>query len=328
MSKATPSEDSFPQRLRLEHARSLAEAENAKYAQRLGYLRQLALSDPEAARAEMVADLKTRPDHAGLLTALLDAHIDAADMEATTATLNALMALDAVPPFWVPRMDILLRDGAIACDGFDIGLDVDTTAPMILRHLAQGSYEMQEARMARALVRSGDRVLELGAGIGFIALSVCSGIDVAAYRAVEANPLLIPLIEANRDRNGARFDVENAVYGRTDGEEQFNIDARFWASSLLDVTRPKDKVTVPARAINAAQAELGANVLIMDIEGGEYAVINALDLSSIDRMIIEFHPERVRDARHTNALQRILRFGFVIDMALSTHKVLALYRPQ
>jgi protein-L-isoaspartate O-methyltransferase len=72
----------------------------------------------------------------------------------------------------------------------------------ICRALLRGSYELAERTLARAAIRTGDNVLEIGAGIGIVSL-VCAKLaapgQVTSY---EANSTLAPLMRENFSLNG------------------------------------------------------------------------------------------------------------------------------
>ena len=53
-------------------------------------------------------------------------------------------------------------------NGISLGLPAGLATPEILGKLADGTYEADEARSAERCVREGMRVLELGAGIGYV----------------------------------------------------------------------------------------------------------------------------------------------------------------
>jgi hypothetical protein len=73
----------------------------------------------------------------------------------------------------------------------------------IRSRLASGGYEGHEARAALMRLRAGQRVLELGSGIGFIACLCARVAGAENVATVEANPALLPVIAGNLVRNGA-----------------------------------------------------------------------------------------------------------------------------
>jgi protein-L-isoaspartate O-methyltransferase len=81
--------------------------------------------------------------------------------------------------------------------------------------LASGGYEAHEAQAAAMRLKPRHRVLELGAGIGYIA-SVCARVvGPENVTTVEANPVMLPVIRANLARNG--FGAVTLLHGAVGG---------------------------------------------------------------------------------------------------------------
>ena len=70
--------------------------------------------------------------------------------------------------------------------------DPSVITPPIREAMLDGRFETEEASQIPAIVRPGDRVLEIGAGIGFISTLLARERRVARVIAVEANPDLSP----------------------------------------------------------------------------------------------------------------------------------------
>ncbi len=214
------------------------------------------------------------------------------------------------------RQAITRASGYAFIDGVRIPIDPAVVSDRMLKSIANGTYERAESHLLRRIVRKGDRILELGAGIGFISalagrLSVGGAVSV-----VEANPSLIPLIEATHRANGIEANIINAVIvdepestlsGRT---MPFHLREDFWASSL-DATRPgiKSSVDVPLKSLASLLAEAKPDVLVFDIEGGEDPLFASADLPGVRAVCGEFHPDIVGLAATTRIIQNFLRQG-------------------
>ena len=79
--------------------------------------------------------------------------------------------------------------------------------PTILRGrvrklLRQNAYDAKESEAALRVVREGDRVIELGGGVGYMSTLVASKRNVASVHSFEANPNLIPYIRRVHAANG------------------------------------------------------------------------------------------------------------------------------
>lgn len=78
--------------------------------------------------------------------------------------------------------------------GVALPLSSDEVSPVIWQALTDGSYEAKEARSVLKAIKPGDRVLELGSGIGIIT-SIIAGIENVSVWAFEANPSTAALAE-------------------------------------------------------------------------------------------------------------------------------------
>ncbi|MGR3760390.1 FkbM family methyltransferase [Roseobacteraceae bacterium NS-SX3] len=160
-----------------------------------------------------------------------------------------------------------------------------------------GRYEGQEIAGALHAVRPGDRVLEIGAGIGLVGAVIARNARPQAVLSFEANPDLIPAIQAlyARNRLGKVISVMNRVLVSAPGRPAampFHRRSSYLGSSLLNPKgRPSDVVEVVTEDFAAVCSKLQPNVLVMDIEGGELELLRHADLSGIRAVVLEFHPE-------------------------------------
>lgn len=88
-----------------------------------------------------------------------------------------------------------------------LNLDDPAISDNLRNRILQGKYERQEAKCIIEAGEQGDRLLEVGAGIGYI--SCLAGISgkFTSIACVEANPELIPLIRRNHEINKVTADV-------------------------------------------------------------------------------------------------------------------------
>ncbi|MGR3323406.1 MAG: FkbM family methyltransferase [Pseudooceanicola sp.] len=182
---------------------------------------------------------------------------------------------------------------AACCMGLDVPESPFLTEGRIAR-INAGRYEEQEIIGALRVVRSGDRVLELGAGLGIVGGIIARNLRPDSVRSYEANPALIPHIEALYAMNGlgARIGVENRIL--LAGPERpetvtLHLTNSYLGSSVIEGKRARDAVTVPTGDFDAALK--GVDVLVMDIEGAELDILRHADLSGLRAMVLEFHPE-------------------------------------
>jgi FkbM family methyltransferase len=178
--------------------------------------------------------------------------------------------------------------------GVRIPFDPAIITPRIERPLRNGRYEGGEAAALAAHLRPGDRVLELGAGLGLLSAIAARTPGVEAVTAVEANPDLIPLIRQTHALSGAKGVrlLNGVVAAEGEGLVPFYLRFHFWASSMEPASNPFVRTAeVPRLPIAGLLAEARPTVIVCDIEGGELDLFTAADLTDVRALIIELHPK-------------------------------------
>lgn len=185
----------------------------------------------------------------------------------------------------------------------------DIVTPAIERPLRSGRYEGGERAKLQEMLRSGDRVLDLGAGLGLISTIAAERLGGAAVTSVEANPSLIPLIEETHrlnDVSGIRLLNAVATGGGETGDLPFYLRKDFWGSSMEPDSRPYVAVVdVPAIPITTLMSEARPTVVCCDIEGGELGLFDETDLSEVRVLILELHP-KVYGSKGVEAIDALL----------------------
>jgi FkbM family methyltransferase len=180
--------------------------------------------------------------------------------------------------------------------------------------MQSGRYENQEARAAEVHLSSGDRVLELGAGIGYVSTICAQIIGAKNVFVVEANPDLIPIIQATHKANDvAEVEVVHAavVSEPTDAVEFF-LAPGFWASSLKESGNDRErKVSVPAETLEELAAKYAPTVLIADLEGAEDGLFARPVNDALKLIVIEIHPDRYGEAGIGRVFADLAKQGFV-----------------
>ncbi len=207
--------------------------------------------------------------------------------------------------------------------------------PNVQAKLESGRYEIREATAVRKYLHRDARVLELGAGIGFMSTLVERDFSPAAYTAVEADFRLIPIIrETHRLNNVSGVSLFNAVATSDPtlleaGHATLNYTSTFWGSSIIErgATNGGRTTQVAVISFEKILRETQSDTIICDIEGGEIGLFGDVDLSSIQLIIMEVHP-RVsgEDAIH-KMFASIARWGLVIEEFSMTSKVAVFRRP-
>ena len=173
-----------------------------------------------------------------------------------------------------------------------LSLDSDVMSPTMIEAVSSGRYESAEAREIPRIVQPAERIVELGTGLGFIALTALKTGKVARLAGYEANPGLIPVIETNARLNGLEFDLHNAVVDPKEdgGTVPFYLRSDFWASSMSP--KPfgyKQEVQVPRVSFNSVRERYRPTMLIVDIEGGEEFLFRDVALTGIKKIYMELH---------------------------------------
>lgn len=189
---------------------------------------------------------------------------------------------------------MLVYDEVITSSGIKVPFVPSIITPNIERPMRNSRYEGGECASLRRILRPGDRVLELGAGVGL--LSTVAGLveGIESVTTIEANPDLIPLIRETHRLNGVtNVDLRNGIAAADDGPEaDFYLRADFWASSMEPDSRPFTRaVKLRCYGLKGLIAEVNPTVIVCDIEGGEMGLFDGADLSGVRAVVIELHPK-------------------------------------
>lgn len=215
-------------------------------------------------------------------------------------------------------------EACIAVSGVVIPLDPQVITPVIHQAMLSGRFEAEESAQIPAIVRPGDRVLEIGAGIGFISTLLSRQRRVARVIAVEANPQLMGYMERLHARNRVRKvrRLNTVLTNRAEPSATFYLRTDFWMGSLMAGPNPHvGTVEVPTTNLDALLREEAIDLIVCDVEGAESMLFEGADLSGVDRIFLELHD-------HITGLSGVARLfatlagqGFVYDPRHSTGSV-------
>ena len=159
-------------------------------------------------------------------------------------------------------------------------------------------YEILERSVVTRLYDKGDKVLEAGTGTGFVtAIIAKTGADVFTCDPIQAN-LDVANLTLRLNKLESNVSISCAALGPIDGEADFYVHNLPYASSFYPIDadpEAMEKITVPVMGVNEVLAEVGANGLHMDIEGGEIALLRVLDFGLINKLSFECHPSIIGD---------------------------------
>ena len=196
-------------------------------------------------------------------------------------------------------------------NGISLNLPEGLATPEILGKLADGTYEADEARSADRCVRKGFRVLELGAGIGYVTSICARRAGPENVLSVEANPDLIPVIEGNLARNG--LSGVTLMHGAATGPVEegatadFAVSTGYTGSSLDGKGRA---VRVPLISIHELIRSHKPHVVLMDVEGAEADMFNRLWKCPLRFCVMELHPRKY----HARTIKKIVDFMSAMDL--------------
>ncbi len=201
-------------------------------------------------------------------------------------------------------------------------------APGIRKKIFFGEYEAKESDIVDKRLDSGDVVMEVGAGIGYLSALCAKRIGSDRVHAYEANPAMMAVITATHSRNGVAPRVVNAMMARGSGVCTLHVEEEFWASSTVAGSASAKQVDVPQIDLNEEFARVRPSFLIIDIEGGEIEFFEYARLDGLRKICIETHPGMISNAAINKMLADLIAKGFLIDFTLLRKNVFYLYREQ
>lgn len=195
----------------------------------------------------------------------------------------------------------------------------------VRKSLRRNDYEPVEAYLVRRLVRPADTVLDLGSGLGLTCIAAAKASRGGRVVGYEANPAIAPLAEKNAQRNGVQLEIRNRGIAEEKGRIEFHVRRSFTASSALPVKRAKT-ISIEADAFRDAVAEIQPKVIACDVEGIEKDVFASANLSSVDRLIVEVHPEAIGETGVLKCIRDLENAGLHVVRALCYGQVMVFDR--
>lgn len=188
---------------------------------------------------------------------------------------------------------------------FDLALPVET-----LVALFADFYEKMESPACSFWYTPSDRVLEAGAGLGYVTTAIAK--RAGHVVAVEGLPEFAEIVAANLQLNGCENSlVLNGALGTTTDDVKFYRRALAYASSPIPGHDPvTSEVIVPGLAIDTLVKEHNLNCLHLDMEGAEKDVFLSTDYASINKVLMEVHAYIYGTKGVVEIFRKLLNEGF------------------
>jgi FkbM family methyltransferase len=207
-----------------------------------------------------------------------------------------------------------LRGNRVRLPGVSIPVDNPLITTPQKSTLYFGLYELNEIELIRHHLDPALPVIELGASIGVVSNVINRRLQQPQnHVVVEANPLLIPTLQRNRELNDARFQiVPAAVAYDTDAIDFYTSDC-FVTGNISQQQGQLFRVPAIGLSALADQHGFATFTLISDIEGAEAQMVaHEQDLlrERVQNIIIETHPDLIGEQATVEMIATLRQLGF------------------
>ncbi len=218
--------------------------------------------------------------------------------------LNSLFAQieSLISEFHRYRQTVILDEGVLL--RMDRGL-----SNKMVSLLRKGRHAWAERKLVIPALEENDVVMELGAGIGHLAIRCAKKIGSDRVSTFEANPHLRQLVYENFRLNSVSPRAEFCLLGKAEGTAEFHVGKHFWSSSTMRAPYHDRTIRVPVKPFNKMIKELNPTFVIIDIEGGEYELFQYADLRTVTKLMVEAHPKILGAEKVERMLRRINDLG-------------------
>lgn len=195
-------------------------------------------------------------------------------------------------------------------DGLTVTCDPALIPRSVVTALVKGSYEAPERRLVVDAIRTGDRVVEIGTGVGIVSLLCNRLAGPGNVLSFEANEALEPAIRANFALNGMEPRLRLKAVTPDGAPITFFRNENIVSSSVYDRGLQAQKVVVQSEAIDDVLRSEAATVLVIDVEGAELALLACDGVASLREIIVETHPHIVGEAETAAMIAGLVARGF------------------
>ena len=186
-------------------------------------------------------------------------------------------------------------------------------APWGLRKsLVKNEYERDERELVQKIIKAGDRILEIGAGIGVVGATAAKIVGSDQILSYEANHRLLETIEKNYRLNGLSANVRMRAVSASGGPIEFYPDNNIISSSQFCLSETAAPILVESDAIGDVVREFQPNTLVLDAEGAEVEILSADCVGWFQKIIVELHPPIVGQGMIDDLVSNVRAGGFTI----------------
>lgn len=210
--------------------------------------------------------------------------------------------------------------------GLDVPISGEDCIKNIIDGLMPGHYETPEIETLLHLLRSNDKVLEVGVGLGVVSGLAGKTVPSAQIECFEANPELIASIKDLHTLNDlTNINLHNEILIRGPGGESrnFYVHCSFAEGSLIQSKSTVRTVRVSRASIEEKLASFSPDILVVDIEGVEDELLSGLELQGIRGLVLELHPTVLSRAAEARIYATCLAAGLFPRVDLSSANVVA-----
>ena len=175
-----------------------------------------------------------------------------------------------------------------------ICIDYPVLSKYMKNRLRNGKYEYFESNEISKIIQKGERILEIGAGIGFVTCLMAKNENVEKILSYEAHPGLIDVIKDTLSRNNTdtiKVEIRNAVLSHDTTQEScdFYIHEDYWASSLVPMKDAKWIKKIRIENFNRIIEDFQPTLIVCDIEGSEVELFRQSKLTGVRSVFLEIH---------------------------------------
>ena len=210
------------------------------------------------------------------------------------------------------RQELPPYGSIVVVDGIKMRVD-PRMSDYNIKKLMAGRHTIHERRLVLGVLEPDDIVMELGGGIGMVAIACAKRIGSERVFSYEANPRLESLIRDNYALNDVAPTLKMCMLGSGAGSHTFYLAKKFSRSSAYDSEEDSEAIEVPVEPFNDEVRRIAPSVLIVDIQGSEKEFVDYADLGTVKKLLIEVHPRIIGVVAAKAVRERVETMGFAMQ---------------